>query len=177
MRSIRRSVSVILVSFAAFISCAGTQKTAEQAFLCRDHGIHHPENKDEFCACFGIDPAAVSGYFVFSKESAISGDENSTAAALRDSVADDIVDMIVKRLDAAFGMDAIAHWQFDKIDLPVIFRSFRKNTPDGVRIKVIAVSLKENFTPRALIRFLPLEYKMKLLKPEDKYKDDFLPPR
>jgi hypothetical protein len=179
MRRLRIHLSAIaafsFLLFSLFLSCAGTQKSIEQDYICREHGVHHFNNKEEFCACFGIDISAVSNYYVFSKETKLSGDEKEAAASIKDAVADDIVDIIVKRLDAAFGSDVFSRWQFEKIDIPVTFRSFKKKAPDGSYIKSTAISLKANFTPRALIKFLPLEYKMKLLKPVDQYKDDITP--
>lgn len=171
-----------LPSAAAFfllflVSCAGTQKAADKGYVCREHGVHHQTNKEEFCICFGIDPLSVSKYYIFSKEAKLSGDETAAAASLKNAVADEIVDMVVKRLNEAFGVDVLSNWSLEKTDLPVIFRSFKKNTPDGIYIESAAVSLKDNFTPRALIKFLPLEYKMKLLKTDEKSTEEFKLPR
>jgi hypothetical protein len=167
-----RLITIILIASCFVVSCSGTQKKADGDYICKAHGQHRLDVKESFCACFGINPDKTEEYLIFSREgmqgkSTIESREQS----LKNDVADEIVSYIVARLNIAFGNDLLIHWELEKIDLPIIFRTFVKTGRDDAYVKVVAVARKDDFTPRALLRFLPLEYKMKLLKPEEKLID------
>jgi hypothetical protein len=167
-----RILAIILIAGCLFASCKGTQKKNDSDYICRAHGQHRLDVKESFCACFGIKPEKTDDYLIFSKEG-LQGKSSieSCEKAVKNEVADEIVAFIVTRLNAAFGNELLIHWDLERIDLPIIFRTFVKTASDDTHVKVVAVARKEDFTPRALIRFLPLEYKMKLLKPDDKIID------
>jgi hypothetical protein len=168
----KRSTAVILIACCFILSCKGTQKKADDAYICKMHGQHRLDIKESFCACFGISPEKTEDYLIFSREGRQGKSSfESCEKAVKNEVADEIVAYIVARLNLAFGDDLLIHWELEKIDLPIVFRTYLKTGADDTYVKVVAVARKEDFTPRALIKFLPLEYKMKLLKPEDKIID------
>jgi hypothetical protein len=167
-----RIVAIILLAGCFIVSCKGTQKKTEGDYICKMHGQHRLDKKESFCECFGINSEKTADYLIFSKESVQrKNSSESTEKQLKNEVADEIVSFIVTRLNLAFGNDLLIHWELEKIDLPIVFRTYVKPGAEDTFVKVVAVARKEDFTPRALIKFLPLEYKMKLLKPEDKLID------
>jgi hypothetical protein len=167
-----RIAAIILIASCFVVSCKGIQKKADGDYICKTHGQHRLDVKESFCACFGIKADKIDDYLIFTREG-VQGKSTieSCEQSLKNEVADEIVTFIVARLNVAFGNDLLIHWELEKIDLPIIFRTFIKTGSDDTHVKVVAVARKEDFTPRALIRFLPLEYKMKLLKPEEKLID------
>ena len=157
------------------ISCVGTQKIQPVDFLCKDHGTHRLLNKQEFADCFGVKVADLDSEYIFSQEgSAKNVDEiGPVASNLRNAVADLIVDAIVKKLEVAFGNDFTQNWRLERIDLPVTFRTFTIASAVPIKVKVVAIVKKDDLTPRSLVRFLPLEYKMKLMKTNEQDMKDF----
>ncbi len=163
-------VSVLLIT-ACIISCAEAPKKTAGEMICVEHGKHRASVKEDFAACFGIDSSKFNEFYYFTKESTYPAkDEAEGTAQLKELVKDDIVDTIMKRLEASFGNELNANWQLEQIDLPVPFRTFIRKNSGSVDIKVIGVVRKKDLAPAALIHFLPLEYKMKILKTDGKEK-------
>jgi hypothetical protein len=165
----RQSVVSVVLLCSLMISCAGVRTTGvsdEKRMVCREHGIHHPDNAAEFAACFGIEKGKIDQYYIFEKGSKGSAAEtDQTAARLKSLVADMIVDEIMKRLEQSFGNDLTANWRLESISMPVPFRTFVRTQDGAAEVKVFALVKKSDLEPQALIRFLPLEYKMKLIQP------------
>ena len=113
-------------------------------FVCIEHGIHNPENKEQFCECFSIKHENIDDYLIFSNE-AISAtkDITDTAARCKNAVADEIVNIIVLKLETAFGNNLAANWRLEQIDLPVLFRTFASNGESSRKVKVIAIIEKK----------------------------------
>ena len=53
------------------------------------------------------------------------------------------------------------------------FRTFVNTEGGQSRVRVIALLKKDDLSPRSLIRFLPLEYKMNLVEPTSREKREF----
>lgn len=173
-------ISLIAVSLClVFVSCSGQKRGEKNGYLCREHGTHNSEDRYEFATCFQIPAGDMDQYYVFSRETSVKNISEVDAAALRQKeiVADEIVGLIMIRLEAAFGNDITSRWHLESIDLDVPFRRFVFNDSGTYKIKVIAVMRKDNLLPRSLIRFLPLEYKMNLMNPTQQEKYDAGMPR
>jgi hypothetical protein len=172
-----KKYSVLLITcFAGFVvSCSGTQKIKEGDFVCKDHGSHRLSNRQEFADCFAMKSSDLDDSYIFSREGSAgtAAEAGAVASRLKTEAADEIVDVIVKKLEAAFGNDLSANWRLERIDLPVIFRIFTIENTLPIRVKAVAVVKKEDFAPRSLIRFLPLEYKMKLMKTNEQEMREF----
>ena len=175
-RSVLRS-SLLVLAALSLLTAAGcsTQKVPKRGWLCREHGTHLATVKAEFLACFQIAQADIDSYYIFEKENAVkAGKEiDPTAALLKENVADEIVDLIMKRLEAAYGSELTAHWRLESIDIGVPFRTFVNTEGGQSRVRVIALLKKDDLSPRSLIRFLPLEYKMNLVEPTSREKREF----
>ena len=174
MKKILSSAVMLSVIFCAAVSCS-TQKESRHGYLCKEHGYHRATVKDEFAACFGITTSDIDNYYIFEKENTVStsADIDPTASRLKGIVADEIVDLIMKRLEAAYGSELTAHWHLESIDISVPFRRFVMNDGAGFKVKVIALMKKDDLSPRSLIRFLPLEYKMNLVEPTERERRQF----
>ena len=137
------------------------------AYVC-EHGTHHLEIKSEAAACFNISPADFDLYQIFSDEektrdrSELAG----LAAHAKNVCAENIIEYITKTIASAFGKHEYSGWQLNALDIPVVFRVFTRFDGTTYYVKAVAIIKKNDLTPKALIRFLPLEYKMKLIGPE-----------
>lgn len=175
-RSVFRSSLLILAALSC-LAAAGCspQKTPKRGWLCREHGTHLATVKADFLSCFRIAQADIDSYYIFEKESAVKTgkDIDQTAALLKENVADEIVDLIMKRLEAAYGSELTSHWRLESIDIGVPFRTFAFTEGASSKVKVIALLKKDDLSPRSLIRFLPLEYKMNLVEPTSREKREF----
>lgn len=177
--TVRRSLgfSILMIAALTCFAASGcsTQKAPKRGWLCREHGTHLATVKADFLACFQIAQTDIDSCYIFEKESAMKTgtDIDSTAALLKENVADEIVDLIMKRLEAAYGSELTSHWRLESIDIGVPFRTFVLAESGKNRVKVIALLKKDDLSPRSLIRFLPLEYKMNLVEPTSREKREF----
>ncbi|HEY1406026.1 MAG TPA: hypothetical protein VF857_05395 [Spirochaetota bacterium] len=170
IRLVQSVIAVCGFLFCMMIAaCTSIPRMNADDMICKEHGTHRITVKTEFAACFGVDPKTIDEYYLFSKEETVPKDKiNATSVRLKNAVADEIVDEILKRLEAAFGNDVNANWHLESIDMPVPFRTFVRTRDGDVDLKVVGIVRKKNLEPGELIHFLPLEYKMKLLKPNRK---------
>jgi hypothetical protein len=175
VRIIRVSISIAVIASAIVIlSCSTVVKDAKEGPVCREHGIHSYKNRIDFAACFGVSLEEIDSFYIFSREEKFpEAQMNAGIARLKNAVADEIVEVIMKRLEAAFGNDLNANWRLESIDMPVPFRTFLRTGSSSVTVTVAALVRKKDLEPSSLIHFLPLEYKMKLIKPNEKEIRDF----
>ena len=176
IRRIFSSYIPIIIALTCFAAAGcSTQKTRKHGWLCREHGTHLATVKADFLACFQIGQSDTDSCYIFEKESSVTNgkDLDSTSAILKEKVADEIVDLIMKRLEAAYGSELTAHWRLESIDIGVPFRTFVLAEGPSLRVKVIALLKKDDLSPRSLLRFLPLEYKMNLVEPTSREKREF----
>jgi len=125
--------------------------------------------KEDFAACFSIDLKRFNEYYYYSKVETFPAKEQAEGAKrLKDMVESEIVDTIMNRLEAAFGKALNANWQLEHIDMSVPFRTFVRKNGGSVDIKVVGIVRKKDLEPPALVHFLPLEYKMKILDDDGK---------
>jgi hypothetical protein len=171
---VRRPLFIALaVCFCAAVSCSN-QKGGLHGYICREHGYHRATVKEEFASCFRIKTDEIDSFYIFQQDSPCEEkDIDSTASRLKGIVADQIVDMIMSRIEAAYGKDLTSHWRLESIDIPVPFRRFVLIDASGCKVRVIALLKKDDLSPRSLIRFLPLEYKMNIIEPTEKEKQEF----
>ena len=168
--TIRKSRIVICIAALAFVfSCAEAPKKTGGDLICVEHGTHRVSVKEDFAACFGIDPQRFNEYYYYTKAETFPANEQAEGAKrLKDMVESEIVDTIMNRLEAAFEKALNANWQLEQIDMPVPFRTFVRKNGGSVDIKVVGVVRKKDLEPSALVHFLPLEYKMKILDDDGK---------
>jgi hypothetical protein len=171
----RKGQIILFILLGMIASCAGTQKIQPGDFVCKDHKTHRLSDRQEFADCFGVKPTDLDSVYIFSREgSANRADEiGSVTSRLNNDVADEIVDLIVKKLEVAFGNDLTTNWRLERIDLPVTFRIFTVENAVPIKVKAVAVVRKDDLAPRSLVRFLPLEYKMKLMKTNEQEMKEF----
>ena len=158
-----------------FATACSTQKAQRTGYLCREHSVHRATDREEFAACFRIAPHEIENYYIFEKEVSAKNAAGVDAAAsqMKELAAEEIVDLIMKRLEAAYGSELTAHWRLESIDIDVPFRRFVFADNGVFKVKVMALLKKDDLSPRSLIRFLPLEYKMNLVEPTSREKREF----
>ncbi|HON77578.1 MAG TPA: hypothetical protein PK544_03740 [Spirochaetota bacterium] len=146
--------------------CKTPQHDHSGEFLCREHASHHMENRAEFASCFGFDAAQYDEYMFYSEMQETSSKENieTAVANMKESLENKIVSFVMKRITTAMGQQEYRHWTFDNMRIPAVFRTFVKNKEGKYTVKTIAAMKKRDFTPRGIIMYLPLEYKMHLLR-------------
>ncbi len=167
------------VFFAVLLFLAGCKIIQNQNnySICIEDGVSRLEVKEEFAACYKISAAEMEKYKLFSKAEILNrpSDENELRARLKSNVNSMIAEVILFKLKDAFGQNVEEYWQLEKITIPVYYRSFKKTAGNEVTITVIGIIPENEMTARALIKYLPLEYKMQFIdKKEEKYyfKDD-----
>lgn len=160
---------IFLILFA--VSCKTDQQKKNYS-ICIENGTSRLEIRSEFAECYGISPEEIDDYELYkiTETISVSLSETERVTILQKKVSSVIAGEILSKLKNAFGQNVEEYWNLERITIPVKYRSFRK-TYDGKKdITVIGIIPKKEMTPRALIKYLPLEYKMQFIeKKEDKY--------
>ncbi len=129
-------------------------------FVCTLHGTHNCYNKSDIAQCIGVDEKMVVDYYLFSETG--TGDSTTNESKLKSLVCDKIVDEVMLRIQMVYGDKQFQRWQFTDMSLPVIFRTFVKKDSNPQMI-VIGFVKKDDLSARAIIYYLPLEYKMDII--------------
>lgn len=132
----------------------------EGNFVCTVHGIHNCYDKDQMAQCIGVDEKTMDEYYLFSESG--NGDSFANESKLKSLVCDKIVDEVMLRIQMVYSDKQFQRWQFTDMSLPVIFRTFVKK---GSRQEMVVIGFikKEDMSPKAIIYYLPLEYKMDII--------------
>ncbi len=145
---------------ALALSTCSKKAVRNDPFVCMAHGIHNCYNKSDVARCIGVSESEIDNYYLFS-ESGIIGDSSVTESKLKSLVCDKIVEEVMLRIQAVYTDKHFQRWQFTDMSLPVIFRTFvKKGTQEVI---VIGFVKKDDFSPKAIIYYLPLEYKMDII--------------
>jgi len=126
------------------------------------HNAHNFYSKADFARCMGIDENALEDYFIFSQSAKAFSDTASTESMLKSTVCDTIVDEVMLRIQTMFTNKQFARWHFTEMSLPVQFRTFiqQGSIPE---MMVVGLVKKDDLSARAIIYYLPLEYKMDII--------------
>ena len=160
----------VIIAAAAWIGCATPQQpevSAPPAFVCREHGAHTIENRASFHECMKIPSGAEQDYFFYEESSlrpVSAGMLEATAKELRGEIEDKIVAFVMGKITRAMEKQLFKHWDYDSMRIPATIRTFVKEEKGLFSVKVFAAMKKSDFTPRGIIMYLPLEYKMHLLE-------------
>lgn len=149
----------LVIVFCAVNGCS-KKSVRDGNFVCTVHGIHNCYNKSQLAQCIGVNEKSIDEYYLFS-ESGI-GDSSANESKLKSMVCDKIVDEVMLRIQMVYSDKQFQRWQFTDMSLPVIFRTFVKK---GNRQEMMVVGLvkKDDMSPKAIIYYLPLEYKMDII--------------
>ncbi len=159
MKNFRAIVPFIIVLVAL---CCSKHGVRSGAMLCTMHNAHNFYSKADFARCMGIDENALEDYFIFSQSAKAFSDTASTDSMLKSTVCDTIVDEVMLRIQTMFTNKQFARWHFTEMSLPVQFRTFiqQGSIPE---MMVVGLVKKEDLSARAIIYYLPLEYKMDII--------------
>ncbi|HOM88217.1 MAG TPA: hypothetical protein PLX22_04420 [Spirochaetota bacterium] len=159
MKNFRAIVPFIIVLVAL---CCSKHGVRSGAMLCTMHNAHNFYSKADFARCMGIDENALEDYFIFSQSAKAFSDTASTESMLKSTVCDTIVDEVMLRIQTMFTNKQFARWHFTEMSLPVQFRTFiqQGSIPE---MMVVGLVKKEDLSARAIIYYLPLEYKMDII--------------
>ncbi|MBN1498921.1 MAG: hypothetical protein JW982_02090 [Spirochaetes bacterium] len=166
-------IRCFLLSVLVFcaVSCSSGQHGKIYS-ICIENGVSRFEIESEFAECFGIAVEDIDSYEIYkiAESVNISIQDDVTVSILKNKLSAVIAGNILMRLKNAFGQNVEEYWKLERITIPVKYRSFRKNDGENKDVTVIGMILKSELTPRALIKYLPLEYKMQFIeKKNDKY--------
>jgi len=171
MKNFRAIVpSIILL---AALACS-KNSVRSGAMLCTMHNAHNFYSKADLARCMGIDENALEDYFIFSQSAKAFNDTASTEAMLTSNVCDAIVDEVMLCIQAMFTDKQFARWHFTEMSLPVQFRTFIKqgSIPE---MMVVGLVKKEDLSAKAIIYYLPLEYKMDIIGREKEKENSKMP--
>lgn len=160
-----KKIAVMLFLVMIISGCKSPQPDARVGFLCREHGSHNMEKRSEFAACFGFDEAKYDEYMFYSEmqETVSEANVETAMSGMKSSLEDKIVSFVMGKITTAMGQHLNKHWTFGNMKIPAVFRTFVKHDGGKYTVKTIAAMKKRDFTPRGIIMYLPLEYKMHLL--------------
>jgi len=159
MKNFRAIVPFIIVLVAL---CCSKHGVRSGAMLCTMHNAHNFYSKADLARCMGIDENALEDYFIFSQSAKAVSDTASTESMLKSNVCDTIIDEVMLRIQTMFTNKQFARWHFTEMSLPVQFRTFiqQGSIPE---MMVVGLVKKEDLSARAIIYYLPLEYKMDII--------------
>ncbi len=160
--------AIIFSTIILCVSCSGRQ-VSSTGYICTNHGTHHLNDKFELAGCLEVDYRALDSLYIFRDSGYSSGKEDPDVEAerIRDRVKDKIVDLMVKKMEAAVGRMLYTRWRFDSMAPPVKFREFRKREGDTTHIVILGAIERREFEPGNIIKYLPLEYKMQIMEKEE----------
>jgi len=152
------TIALVVIIFA----CNGCAKKSIRTgpLICTVHGIHNCYDKSEIAQCIGVDEKSIDDYYIFSESG--SGDSSTNESKLKSLVCDKIVDEVMLRIQMIYSSKQFQRWQFTDMSLPVIFRTFVKKENQQEMV-VIGFVKKDDLSPKAIIYYLPLEYKMDII--------------
>lgn len=161
---------LVAASFLMCVHCSQTQ-VKKSGYTCTMHGTHHFTDRSQLADCLDVNSDELDSYYIFREKGSVQGNQDVSAEAVRvkDRVKERIVNLMVRKLEGAIGQALYTRWRFDSMSMrvPVKFREFRKTEGDITGIIVIGIIKKNEFEPRNIIKYLPLEYKMQIMKDED----------
>jgi len=160
-----KTAGVTVTLFLA-LSCRTTAPIGSSEYLCVEHGTHRYDVCDEQCACLKIDPKEYGEYNIFTITGETAKEENvpELMEKLRDEMENRIVTKVLHRIEKAMGKNIYKHWKFEQMDIPVTIRGFRKKAGGTSHVIIAAAMTKYSLSPRGIIMYLPLEYKMHILE-------------
>ncbi|MCX8124332.1 MAG: hypothetical protein N3F66_09230 [Spirochaetes bacterium] len=153
------AIAPLIVALA--ISACTKKAVRTGPFMCTVHGIHNCYDKSQIARCIGVNENELENYYMFS-ENGNFGDSSLSEAKLKSLVCDKIVEEVMLRIQMVYTDKQLQRWQFTDMSLPVIFRTFVKKDNQQEMI-VIGFVKKDDLSPRAIIYYLPLEYKMDII--------------
>ncbi len=160
-------MSIIAAScIVLFSQCSTTEESESGGYRCIDHAIHRYANREELCACLGIVPKEYDSYQFFTLEDSTKKPEDlpSLTERLTDEMERKIVSIVMHKIENAMGKQLYKYWKFENTNIPVTIRRFTKKEGDTYHALVIAAMTKYSLSPRGIIMYLPLEYKMHILE-------------
>jgi len=161
---------LVAVSFLLCVHCSQT-RVKKSCYTCIMHGTHHVSDSTQLADCLDVPRDELESYYLFREKGSVPGsqDVSAEAARVKDRVKESIVNLMVRKLEGAVGQALYTRWRFDSMSMkvPVKFREFRKTEGDITGIIVIGAIKKNEFEPRNIIKYLPLEYKMQIMEDEE----------
>lgn len=157
----------MLLILLAGIDCRTAPPEQGCDYVCTAHGAHRSGERNQLAVCLGLDTRGLDEYHLFRREGRGAGEADCArlASELRSRVEDEIVEILMRRIEGAMGKEIYKHWRFDRMNLPVLFREFRCPGSE-CRASCVAAVKKDDISPKGVIRYLPLEYKMDILGKE-----------
>lgn len=161
---------ILIAASAALCGCKTAGEVVAYDYVCVKHGTHHLRDRAQTAECFGF-PLADYGdirFFTQAGTARTPDEYGATRIRVTDEVENEIVDIIMDTVKSALGRSIKRHWHFDRISVPAVFREFRHDEGPIAHIAVRAAMHKTKLAPGAIVKFLPLEYKMDLIDREEK---------
>lgn len=158
-----KNLWVIVPLIAALLAAScGRKNMRADAMHCTMHAVHNCYNRSDVAQCIGISENAIDEYYLFTESSPSGVDIVSTESALQSQVGNKIVEEVMQRIQMIYSDKQFQQWNFSELSMPVIFRTFAQKGKNP-SMMVVGFVKKEDFTPKAIIHYLPLEYKMDII--------------
>ncbi len=157
--------------FTLIFHCTTAPVERSRGYLCIEHKTHYYANRQDLCACLGINPTEYDSYQFFTIEDTTKKADDLPALTdrLKDEMERKIVSIVMRKIEDAMGKHIYKYWKFEDTNIPVTIRRFTKKDGEVYSAIVVAAMTKYSLSPRGIIMYLPLEYKMHIL---EKKKDE-----
>ncbi|MDA3899990.1 MAG: hypothetical protein PF637_05655 [Spirochaetes bacterium] len=146
------------------VSCKTVPLKQQTDYINYEDGKSRYSVESEYLSCLEVNANKKDDYIFFELVSK-SNEKLDKAVKQADK---DLKTALVYRLKSIFQkklkIRVYEVWDMNRITLPATYRHFYKKTPDGYEIKSVAVFLRKDAEPLALLKYMPLEYKLPFLK-------------
>lgn len=162
----------IILFLTVLISSCSSMKVEEQYSICVQDGKSRLEIQEEFAQSFSIDVNSIDSYQLFKKTISIRKTDSVRNAStnLENDIMNVLAQTVLIKMKMSFGPQVQEYYDYKKLTIPVKFRSFLKKGSEKSELTGIAIVKKSDLTARSLIKYLPLEYKMKIIDKKYEYK-------
>lgn len=157
-------LKICLIAVVAVCNgCKTSTVSVNTDYICYEDGKSRYGNSIEFLKCVNVPPKDKNDYVFFEIDSEPENELHTAVQEADKKIKGAIVVRLKRIFQNKLKIRVYNSWDMDKIKMPVTYRHFYKKTGNSYRIKSVAVFLKKDTEPLAILRYLPLEYKLPFL--------------
>lgn len=154
---------LIILLLVVLNGCKSQIISESSDFICYEDGVSRYDNSVEFLKCVNVNPVDKNDHIYFEIDSGPYKDLHNAVQEANKNLKTALVVRLKNIFQNRLKVRVYNSWNMDKIKMPVTYRHFYQKTGSDYKIKSVAVFLKKDAEPLAILRYLPLEYKLPFL--------------